>query len=125
MAKKKVTPVVMTKAQVVKFWNDPSIWGKEQEGWIEDETITVNGNECAELEPEHLKDADVVEIYDGTIWKGPHDGDILEDVARKWLAAQNIAGIIVEVDRAKLPAMISAIESAGGTIANKSGLGVY
>ena len=96
------------------FYSDPLFWGSN--AWHEDETIYVDGVKTEEYDEVPITSK--VKVVGGVILGLPNmeDGASLESSLRAWIKRQNTAIVVVEIDKTKKDALVSAIVSVGGRI---------
>ena len=101
-------------AEFNAFLNDKTIWPNEDD-WLEDELISIDGGESDGL-PGQISDSAVVVVYGGTIRRHDKDDDALLTMIRKWRGLQTTTFLIVRVNKNKEEALRAAIKAAGGKI---------
>jgi hypothetical protein len=100
------------------FWNDQTYWG---ECAVEEEVITVNGEEIAEgeFDIDKVGDADLITVDGGYVFDqrlGVDKDWALQMFFSKWRKAQTTVYLAVEVHKDKADAVRKAIEAAGGKV---------
>ena len=109
-------------AEFKAYYNDKSVW---PEGWWhEDAIITVNGADidCADYDEQYdmgsVGDDAIITISDGCIYK--YDGIpiaiSMETHFKRWLKAQAVERVVVEVDKASKAELLEAIKRAGAKV---------
>lgn len=107
-----------TGAELRAFLNDQAYWG---ECAVEEEVITVNGEEIAEGEfsPDKVGDADLITVDGGYVFDqrpGVDKDWALQTFFNKWRKAQTTVFLSVEVDKGNADAVREAIIAAGGKV---------
>ena len=108
--------VKTTGAEFKRFYEDPVFWPEDT--WHEDTVITVDDNECEDIEVEAINDSSIV-VIEGGVLMGPqweHEGPSLETYFKRWRKQQTTSTFLVQCDNAKLDAIKAAIKAAGGRI---------
>jgi hypothetical protein len=101
-------------AEFKAFLHDREVWPNDNH-WMEDEAISIDGGEEGEL-PGEIADNSVVVVHCGTIRRPKGDDDALVATIRKWRKRQTTVFLVVQVDKSKETAVRDAINAAGGKI---------
>lgn len=98
-----------------KFYDDKSVW---PEGAYHDEAvIMVDGEDATDTDLSLVPDSARVVIESGWVFVPDQDDAIpLETYFKRWRKSQTLRSLVVEVDVAKLDAVIAAIKAAGGKV---------
>ena len=117
MSKKKSDGITMSGADYREFYHDRSVWGERDEGWLDEDDICVNGV-IADFAPtpENCPDSAIVTFSYGAMVDGPHNGEDLTDVARKWLLNRTYITLTVCVKKDDIENLKAAIKAAGGRV---------
>ena len=94
-----------------------SDWG-HHDAYMEDEEILVDGASSDAIILTEIPDTSKVEIRGGMVYVefDNREGKPLLSILRSWKKAQSTDRILVEFDKSKRDAIISAIKNAGGKV---------
>ncbi len=108
--------VKTTGAEFKRFYNDPSFW--PEGAWHDDDVVLVDSIEQDDIDVDKISDTAKVTIDAGVVFMSANDRDGVgfDTYFRRWLKAQTVRKIVVEVDASKLEAVIAAIKAAGGKV---------
>lgn len=116
---------VKTTGKVLKAWfADDSEWPPGL--WFEEEVVTRNGVEVEDFfDFAHMaSDDDIVCVEDGQVFMdhGDYRGSRLGSVAGKlkaWIKRQNVATVLIEINKDRLDDLRAAVEAVGGKVLEK------
>lgn len=108
--------VKTTGAEFKRYYNDPVFW--PEGAWRDDDVILVDGVEQEDIDVDKIPDAAKVTIEAGVVFKSVSDdeGVNMGTHFRRWLKAQTLRTVLVEVDSTKFEAVVAAIKAAGGRV---------
>lgn len=104
---KKAEGAVLTGAEFKQFYNDASIWAEDT--YVEDDVLAINGVDGAVLDPDALKDTDLVQVRSrrpGGLRRG---GEALE-------AQSSVTPLVIEVPPELQDDVVRQVQAAGGRI---------
>ncbi len=98
-----------------QFYGDNSIW--PDDAYHEDAVIMVDGVDAGDSDLYGMPDTVAVTIESGWVFlPDQNDAIALETYFKRWRKRQALRTLIVEVDAAKLDALIAAVKAAGGKV---------
>lgn len=112
---KKAEGAVLTGAEFKQFYNDASIWAEDT--YVEDDVLAINGVDGAVLDPDALKDTDLVQVRSGYLVMAPPgvpEGHV--EAVRHWKRSRATRTLVIEVPAELQDEVVRQVQAAGGRI---------